>query len=400
MEACGIVAEYNPFHNGHLLHVRETRQITQQPIIAVMSGSFMQRGEPAFFDKWSRARLAVENGVALVLELPAAFSLRSAEFFARGAVAILNATGCVSRLSCGAEHPEYDFTELARIVTGVAFQEALQNGLRQGKPYAAAYEEALHQLTGTAALNTPNDILALEYCKALLDTKIKPVLIQRQQAQYNDTVINGSIASATAIRNAYKEGKLSEVQSAVPANTWQVLQQGAGYDRQLLWQLLSYRLRTLSTAEIASQCQCSEGIENLLKQAAGSTTLEDAVQSCTNKRYPATRIRRLLMQLLLCRHRSCLEQAQPAYLRVLAFNDTGRQLLKEMKATATLPILTKLGKHPTAHQSTAFAQQLELDITASDVLSMLQGAGIIGSDYLTSPVYVKGNIIGKKNCSK
>ncbi|MBR5858121.1 MAG: nucleotidyltransferase family protein, partial [Phascolarctobacterium sp.] len=224
MQAVGIVAEYNPFHNGHLHHLQETKKLTNLPVIAVMSGSFMQRGEPAFMNKWQRARLAVENGVDLVLELPATFSLRSAEFFARGAVDILKATGCVTHLSCGAESPDTDFVKLASIITSEAFQKELQSFLKTGLPYAAAYEKTLQTLTDAKALNTPNDILALEYSKALQKTNITPLFIQREATNYNDENIEGNIASATAIRKAFLENNLNSLKQAVPQNVWQALE--------------------------------------------------------------------------------------------------------------------------------------------------------------------------------
>ena len=392
MQAVGIVAEYNPFHNGHLHHLQETKKLTNLPVIAVMSGSFMQRGEPAFMDKWQRARLAVENGVDLVLELPATFSLRSAEFFARGAVNILKATGCVTHLSCGAESPNTGFVKLASIITSEAFQKELQSLIKTGLPYASAYEQTLQALAGVEALNTPNDILALEYSKALQDTNITPIFIQREASNYNDANIEGSIASATAIRKAFSENNMDSLKKAVPQNVWQALEKHEAINEKLLWNLISYRLRLLTPSEIANCCQCTEGLENLLKQAAICTTLEEAVTLCSNKRYPATRIRRLFMQLLLDKERSYLEQAEPAYIRVLAFNDEGRQLLKIMKETATLPIITKLGKNPSNGQSLAFTQQLELELAASDVLALLQNTPApIGSDFLNSPYYHKNS---------
>lgn len=388
MQAVGIVAEYNPFHNGHLHHLQETKNLIKLPVIAVMSGSFMQRGEPAFLDKWQRARLAVENGVDLVIELPAVFSLRSAEFFASGAVQILQATGCVTHLSCGAENPATNFVELAKIINSSAFNSALQEFLSSGLTYAAAYEKALQNLAGTQNLNTPNDILALEYAKALQNTSITPIFIQREQANYNDENIVGNIASATAIRKACLENDVASVKKAVPENVWQALEKNCGVNETLLWNLLSYRLRLLTASEIAEQCQCTEGLENLLKQAANCTTLEEAVALCSKKRYPKARIRRLFMQLLLGKQRSYLEQAEPAYIRVLAFNDVGRQLLKEMKEKSSLPIINKLGKYPTNGQSEAFAQQLEMDLAASDILALLQKVpSVSGSDYLNSPYY-------------
>ena len=392
MQAVGIVAEYNPFHNGHLHHLQETKKLTNLPVIAVMSGSFMQRGEPAFMNKWQRARLAVENGVDLVLELPVTFSLRSAEFFARGAVNILKATGCVTHLSCGTESPNTDFVKLANIITSEAFQKELQSLIKTGLPYAAAYEKTLQALADVEALNTPNDILALEYSKALQNTNITPLFIQREAANYNDANIEGNIASATAIRKAFLENNVDSLKKAVPQNVWQTLEKHEAINEKLLWNLISYRLRLLAPSEIANRCQCTECWENLLKQAANCSTLEEAVAMCSNKRYPATRIRRLFMQLLLDKERSYLEQAEPAYIRVLAFNDEGRQLLKIMKETATLPIITKLGKNPSNGQSLAFTQQLELELAASDVLALLQKTPApMGSDFLNSPYYHKNS---------
>ena len=190
-QAAGIIAEYNPFHNGHLYHLQQTKEKTNLPVIIIMSGSIMQRGEPAFLDKWTRARLAVANGADLVIELPAAFSLRSAQYFAAGAVALLQACGCVSTLSCGTENPATDFAALASALTSSECSKLLQERLKRGLSYAAASEQVLQQLTGQdIRLDTPNDILALEYSKALLRTDIKPIFIRRRHADYNDTVIS------------------------------------------------------------------------------------------------------------------------------------------------------------------------------------------------------------------
>lgn len=386
MRATGIVAEYNPFHNGHRYHAHKAKKLTGQPIIAVMSGSFMQRGEPACLNKWQRAALACANGVDLVLELSCAFSLRSAQYFAQGAVQSLAATGCVSTLACGVESASRDFTALALRLSSSDTQSQIRQLMQNGSGYAAACAQALGDLS------QPNDILALEYCKALQSTSITPLCLQRQDAGYNSTEISGSMASATAIRQSLNQGDNSW-QQAVPENVRTVLTSTRpGYDRQLFWQLLSYRLRLLSPSQIAERCQCSEGLENLLKQAADCSSLDDALRRCVNKRYSAGRIRRLFCQLLLDKPRSFWEQPQPTYLRVLAFNDTGRELLKTMKQTALLPIITKLGHAPTQNRSAAFAQQLELDMAATDLWSLLQYDGSLnrsGNDFMLSPRYVK-----------
>lgn len=385
LQATGIVAEYNPFHNGHLYHLQKAKELTGHPIIAVMSGSFMQRGEPACLNKWQRSALACANGVDLVLELPCAFSLRSAQYFAQGAVQALKATGCVSALACGVETPSRDFAALASHLSSSDTQSQIKRLIQKGSSYAAACSQVLGDIS------RPNDILALEYCKALQNTDIVPLFLQRLDAGYNSTEICGSMASATAIRRSLTQGDGSW-QQVVPENVRAVLTSvRPGYDRQLFWRLLNYRLRLLAPSQIAERCQCSEGLENLLKQAA-SPSLDDALRRCVNKRYSASRIRRLFCQLLLDKPRSLWEQPQPAYLRVLAFNDTGRSLLKTMKQTALLPIITKLGHTPTQNRSDAFARQIELDLAATDLWSLLQYDDKLnrsGNDFLFSPCYIK-----------
>ena len=415
IHATGIIAEYNPFHNGHLYQLREAQRLTEQPIVVVMSASFMQRGEPACLSKWLRARLAVEIGAALVLELPTAFSLRSAQFFASGGVQLLAATGSVNTLSCGVESPGLDFRALAQRITSDAAQGRIRSLLSQGKSYAAACAAVLseaQQEAGVTAmqassnegqafagLTKPNDILALEYAKALQATDIKPLFIERRGDGYNDREISGTMSSATAIRQALNNSN-DGWQQAVPASVRQALLDNApGYDAALLWQLLRYKLRLMSVDAIADACQCSEGLENLLKDAAACPSFAEALQLCTSKRYTTSRIRRLFMQLLLDVPRWRWEDNAPAYLRVLAFNDTGRQLLKQMKATASLPIITGLYRnwpqrlqHLQLRQQQIYSQQLQLELRATELWSLLQlnpSLNRSGNDFLTSPAYVK-----------
>lgn len=394
INATGIIAEYNPFHNGHLYQLREAARLTAQPIIVVMSASFMQRGEPACLNKWLRAQLAVANGAALVLELPTNFSLRSAQFFASGAVQLFKATGCVSALACGVESPTIDFNSLAKNIMSPQAQQEIRKHLSEGKSYAVACNMVLGN-----SFDKPNDILALEYTKALVNTNIKTFFIKRLDDGYNNRAITGVMSSATAIRQALKNNDECWRQ-AVPASVAQALQEGhPGYDEQLLWQLLRYRLRMLSVDDIADACQCSEGLENLLKQSAGCATLAQALQLCTSKRYTTSRIRRLFMQLLIDVPRWRWEEKSPAYLRVLAFNDTGRQLLKQMKASATLPIITGLTKnwryrlsHLPLRQQQIYTRQLELELKVTELWSLLQlnpALNRTGNDLLISPAYVK-----------
>lgn len=396
MQATGIIAEYNPFHNGHQYHIRQAKKLTQQPVIVAMSSSFMQRGEPAILSKWQRAALAVSCGADLVLELPCAFTLRSAEFFAQGGISLLAASGCVNALCCGVESADCDFPALARIACDAGVQEQLQALLRQGTSYASAWEQlfAAHSEKLDKPLSSPNDILALSYTQAILrhGYDIEPLYVQRQDSGYNSTEISSTLASATAIRQALATGNTSW-QQAVPPAVQDALPH-AGYDERLLWQLICYRLRLLSPAEIATRTECSEGLENRLKQAADCGSLAEAVAACSSKRYTASRCRRLLLQLLCDVPREDWVQQHAAYLRVLAFNDTGRQLLKQMKKTVALPLITKLGRgwQYDAGQTEACHTQLALELKATDIWSLLQKRPELnrqGNDYYMSPAYVK-----------
>lgn len=388
MQATGIIAEYNPFHNGHLYHIQETKRLTQQPVIVVMSGSFMQRGEPAVLSKWQRASCAVHGGADLVLELPCVFTLRSAEFFAKGAVQLLAATGCVNTLACGTEHPQSDFEAAASLACSAEAQTRLHELLQSGLSYAQAWEKILGTNT---AFRSPNDILALEYTKALLQTAadIQPLYLQRTDEGYNSTSIGNSIASASAIRRAMADGNESW-QQAVPDYTHAALAAG-GYDAQLLWQLLKYRLRLLSPQQLAERCEASEGLENLLSKAADCASLQSALAACSSKRYTASRIRRLLLQILLDLPKAVWQKQSPAYMRVLSFNNIGRQLLHRMKTSAQLPIINKLGKNALCNDSVAYRTQLSAEVTATDLWSLLQKDAALnrsGNDFYQSPVYV------------
>ena len=398
MQTTGIIAEYNPFHNGHLYHIQQTKKILQQPVVVAMSGSFMQRGEPAILSKWQRAALAVGCGADLVLELPCAFTLRSAEHFAQGGVSLLASTGVVNSLCCGVENPDTDFIALARLANSSSAQDKLQTLLRQGTSYAAAWAQifAKQQQNNAKPLSFPNDILALSYAKAIVKNNytLTPLFVERRDTGYNSTAITGELASATAIRQALREHKASW-QNAVPPAARSLLAR-AGYDETLLWQLIRYRLRILSSAEIAARSECSEGLENRLKLAADARTLAEAVAAASNKRYTASRIRRLLLQLLPDAPRTSWQQQNVAYIRVLAFNNTGRLLLKQMKKSASLPIITKLGRNWQYDEKLGDAakKQLELEIKATDIWSLLQADDALNrqsNDFLLSPSYIKNN---------
>lgn len=230
-KAIGIVAEYNPFHNGHAHHLREAKRIAgNRPVIAAMSGSLVQRGLPALTDKWTRARMAVLGGVDLVLELPTVFTCRSAEFFAAGAVKLLAATGMVSHLAFGAEAANSQQLMLtAEFLNEPVFQDALHHYLDEGHSYAKSLELTLAEDPSMLTIaEHPNNILALEYCRQLLHGgyEIEPVVVKRRGSGYKDKTINGPIAGATAIREHYRGYGIDEaLLSTVPATTAQLLRE-------------------------------------------------------------------------------------------------------------------------------------------------------------------------------
>lgn len=398
MEACGIIAEYNPLHSGHIHHLSSTRQQTGLPIIVAMSGSFMQRGEAAILDKFTRAQTAVNNGADLVLELPTSFTLRSAQYFATGGVKLLQATGLISTLSCGTEHPEYPFEATAKYMLSSSFQKQLHEQLQTGNSYAAACAQLLQKAQLISQLDSPNDILALEYTKALLDTSIKPLYIARQGQGYNSTTLSGCHISASAIRQQLTQApdqlryaeSLDKLQTFIAKDTRKALKAAFPLSSaDQLWSLLKYQLLLHTPEQLLEFTLANEGLEYLLNKALQANSLEEALSLCVGKRYSSGRIRRLFCQLLLNLSKEHYQQEAPAYIRILAFNDTGRQLIKQMKETATLPLLTKLGNNPYAEQKPAFKQQLELDIRATDCWALLHLNQLpLHSDFLNSPSYI------------
>lgn len=359
MQAIGCVAEFNPFTNGHAHFIKELKK-SGLPIVAVMSGSFVQRGEPAFANKFLRARTAILGGVDLVLELPCAWVLRSAEHFARGGVGILKATGIVGTIACGTEHCDWDFSGiLAKIHNN---QTAIKEEIQRGASYPQALKKAVPETP-----DTPNDILALEYTK--FAQGLNMLYIQRN-SDYRGTELH-PLASASAVRRAWPQVLLS-----VPESTLEILLNKCGYDINLYWRLVQYRLRTMNPLQIAQATTATEGLEHLVKKAQNAFTFQDALAKCSSKRYPLSRIRRLFAQLALCQERPMWEFPEPEYIRVLAFNNLGRELLKTMKTTATLPVITK--------PETLYAA----DIAATDILASLQNQPV-GLDFTTSPIYIK-----------
>lgn len=406
MSVTGIIAEYNPFHTGHAWQIAEARRHGgNAPIIVAMSGSFVQRGEPAIFDKWFRAELAVLGGADLVLELPFAFSCRSAESFAQGGVRLLAATGLVSTLAFSVETPDLNWLQqVAQQKNAPQTQERLQNALQEGLSYGAALGKALGQTAATASsLALPNNILALEYLSAL--SKYAPTLqalaLPRQGSEYHQETLPASgYASATALRQQLCLSSLQDLSSFFPPVVWHRLLSSPRRPvtlRSLELPLL-HQLRSSYAEELALLPDMEPGLEwRLLQCARTSRTAEELLTKLKTKRYTRTRLQRLLIYSLLRFPSAIAKQVSldgPAYLRVLAFNATGRTLLQQMKKTALLPVITRgaslsrskaLQEAPLASNSPLASWQWDVRSTDLHAFASSQASGL---DFLRSPVYV------------
>ena len=345
MKAIGIVAEYNPFHSGHQYQIRKIREIcgADTPIVAVMSGDFVQRGEAAAYDKFTRAAAAVGCGVSLVIELPLPWSLSSAEGFARGGVGLLGATGVVDTLSFGSESGDLAALEkTAAALDTPAFSEALKASLTGGTPFAAARAKAAQALLGNAAavLDTPNDLLAVEYLRAAAKLgytfKYNPI---RREGSVHD-----GAGSASELRARLREGE--SLSGRIPDEAWDVFRRadeaGRGYvsPESLRTALLS-RLREKTPEDFAAVPDAAEGLHFRLYEAARrGASAEEIADLAKSKRYAHARLRRMVMCAVLGVRAGDAGDVPP-YLRVLAFDAQGAALLREMKMCASLPVIVK-----------------------------------------------------------
>lgn len=372
MKICGIIAEYNPLHQGHEYHLSEARrQSGCDYLVAVMSGSFVQRGEPAAFDKWQRARWALAAGADAVFELPCVFSLQSAEGFARGGVRLLNSLGA-THLSFGSE--EAELQKLEALLPLLEQDPALlQEQLQQGKTFARARTDALAQAGAQEAtlalLRSPNAILALEYLRALRSCAphIKPVPVLRRGDGYNEEALGGNFSSARAIRRAWASGNIAGAEGALPAFVRQDLQLPPA-SLENLEQIFLYVLRNLSPAELAEIAGVEEGLENRFLQGARLSSLEELLAHVKSKRYTLARLKRILCCAALGITKEQVRQANslPPYKRLLGYRKEARPLLQIMSLDS--PLLCRKADFDALAEP--FHSLLEIDFRASDLQAL------------------------------
>lgn len=389
MRVSGIICEYNPFHNGHALHLARARSLSQADyIVCVMSGSFTQRGEAAIYDKWSRAKSALENGADAVFELPALYALSPADGFARAGVSLLRDLGVVTHLSFGVEREAAaQLDQLAALTQHESPQikARIRDGLKQGQTLprarAQAYAAEVRDDALASLLNSPNLTLALEYLRALSDLgcAMQPVPVAREGADYHDAS-SSPLASATGVRAAITRGDWDTVARAVPdAHALQTLKP---VFPEALDQALLYALRTATPESLRTIRGMDEGLQYRLIDAARLyTTRAEVLDAVKSKRYTYARLSRLLTSVLLRIPQSLYaDYPLPTYARLLGMRRDAAPLLREINEHAHIAIINRPGRDLAEH-SPLFA----LDALATDVRALALGEKA-GQDMTRPPV--------------
>ncbi len=384
MASAGIICEFDPFHNGHGYLIKKVREAGADSVICVMSGDFTQRGEPAMWDKFQRARAAVLCGADLVLELPAVYAVNSADLFARGGIRILNGLGCVDTLAFGSECADTERLIMAAEITAKEPEEytvRLKELLSEGNSYPAACQKALAELYSpglASVLDGPNDILAVCYLREIMlqGSHLAPLAVKRAGADHRSEAPEGIFASAGSIRKAAASGPAEDYKDLMPEDSWAYLSsQDCHPDSGLFYKIARHRILTAGAQNIRSIPEVSEGLEMRLMQAARDCgSLEEFLESVSTRRYPAPRIRRILCRMLLNINKDiqdCLEINRTAYAKVLAFGPSGAKILKTASEKGTIGIVSNVNKY--MPKDAAEEMSLDTDILSGDIYSMLCG---------------------------
>ena len=385
----GIIAEYNPFHNGHLYHLLKSKEaVKADSVIAVIGGNFTQRGEPSLLDKWCKAEMAIKNGADLVIELPVLYSISSAENFADGAIKILDSLKIVDCISFGTEAE--DLNKL-NIIANTLFKEPkeykdmLSLFLKDGTSYPKAREQALINYlkdpTFASILSSPNNILGIEYLKALKKyaSDIRPINFKRVDNGHLSLDYASEFASATAVRNLVYSNRMRDVKTYIPPASFTILSEELknGHfvkDISRFENIIIYNLRNMSEEEIANLPDVSEGLEYLLKKAVNScNTIWELINIVRSKRYTETRIKRILLYSLLkiTKKDMAVSKKTTPYIRVLGCNEKGKNLISQInKANPKLNIITSVKKFEDVNLNKNLKTLLDKDILATNIYTL------------------------------
>ncbi|OIK14054.1 hypothetical protein BIV60_13145 [Bacillus sp. MUM 116] len=376
MKAVGVIVEYNPFHNGHAFHVQAARETANADIvIAVMSGNFLQRGEPALVSKWYRTKMALLGGVDLVFELPYQFATQNAEVFADGAVSILDAVHCES-FCFGSESGDIssflrtiDFMEEHQVTLNEKVKRHIKTGVSYPKALALSFQE-FNETEGLLNLAKPNNILGFQYIKSVkkLNSQMKPLTVARMNANYHDEhFASETIASATSIRKAlFSPEDARPIDQYVPEQTRELLREfsnlyGGFQQWENYWGYLQFRILQCSPEELRNIYEVEEGIENrLIAAALTSSSFQEFMEKIKTKRYTWTRLQRICVHILTNTAREGMKKPESAkYLRLLGMTQQGKAYLNKVKSGLKLPLVSKLSSYK--------QKEIMLDIKASQI---------------------------------
>ena len=462
----GIIVEYNPFHNGHLYHLTESkRKCNAKYAVAIISGNFTQRGDASIVNKFEKAKMAIENGIDMVIELPTLYSISSAENFADGAIKILNELNFITHISFGSESGNINqLNNIASILTDEPeeFSKLLKEELRKGSSFPVARQNAIEKFLNLTnknefnkLLKSPNNILAIEYLKALKKTKsyITPITIERKNVDYYSENIVENFASSTKIRKEISENlnmytNIMDINnmdinnmnmnnmdvnmdmflnSCMPKKSYDIIKENIEKGNciqglKCFEDMIFYKLRSMQINEIKELPDVCEGLENVIKKASNETnSLEDLINKCKSKRYTRTRIQRILIYALLGITRQDMEMSENVnpYIRVLAVNKNGRELLSIINKTIVnkanintntdinnininkpndntdnkinikeTNIITSLKKFESTNEDKALKRMMEIDKLATDIYTIKQRSGYIGGLDYTMPIFL------------
>ncbi len=402
MKICGIIAEYNPFHNGHLYQIEETRRMLgpDTAVVCCMSGDFVQRGEAAVMDKTRRAKAAVMSGADLVLSLPLRWSLSSAQGFADGAIHILGMAGA-EHISFGAED---DDVEALSEIAGLIAEKSVIDGtlatmMGSGVSYARARERELYKRIKDRAslISTPNNILAVEYLRAVRQQglDISPVAVKRTGAAHDGGTPDGVIASASYIRQLARGGRLEEAAGFMPPQSLEQLRRAA-HDGAAMLDLsrldcaMTAVLKRCSIEQLSKLPDASEGLEHRLYDAIqAGVDLEDICGDAKTKRYAYSRIRRMLYCAFLGIEKKPAGSL-PGYTRVLAFNDRGRQVLSAVEQREDFVFITKPAAAKRLPEEERAGFELEAAASAAYDLALPGYRDLPrGREWTCGPIYIR-----------
>lgn len=357
MKVTGIIAEYNPFHNGHKYHLESSKKITNSDYcIVVMSGNYVQRGEPAIADKWIRTKMALQNGADIVIELPSIYATSSAEFFAQNSINILNSTNIVDSICFGSEINDIKLiTKFATILSDepLPYKSILKRELSKGVSFPTARSTALKEYTGydSKFLESPNNILGVEYLKSLikLNSKLVPYTLKRNVA-YNSKDLNDNITSALSIRESLKSNNIEIIKSTIPMLGFNTLLDSIKSGNSPIFldnfsTILNYKLRT--NDKLDEILDIDEGVENRILNAASSNfKVTDIIKAVKTKRYTFTKLQRALLHIILDIKKSDLKKynLNLKYIRILGFRKQSEKLLSYLISNSDVPVITNLKK--------------------------------------------------------